>query len=297
MAAAVTAVANVTELVPEITLAVDYIYQDKSLGRALAYYQDVSAQPGIIVEFPRFTEVAGSTAPAEGTAPTSHAMDLTMPYLTLALRSVYVQLGDLAKKGASGNLIEQVSSAIGMAMVKQIDARIFGVVTATTNWTTGTGATNAALSLTHIQDGLNLLEKNEVDDQIFGVVHPHQWKSIRAIFAPVTSATNALSIGAVQIGNVVSDTILTAGMGNFYGIDWFKSNRIGSGTVTATASVYNGLLFARRGIGYGFSYLVENGIEVQRQAAGAYDHVVMNWADSAGVTYDSAVCKLYSTSS
>jgi hypothetical protein len=24
---------------------------------------------------------------------------------------------------------------------------------------------------------------------------------------------------------------------------------------------------------------------------------VMNWADSAGVTYDSAVCKLYSTSS
>jgi len=287
-------VTNVAELIPEITLAVDLIYQDQSLGRALVTYQDVSGQPGVTVEFPRFTEVVGSTSAAEGTAPASHQMDLSMPTLTIAKRAVYVQLSDLAQKGATGNLAQQIGEAMGLAMVKMIDASIFGIVTATTNWTTGTGATNAALNLSHIQDGLNLLEKNEVTDQVFGVVHPHQWKSVRAVFSPVTTATNTT---AITIGNVVSDAILAAGMGNFYGIDWFKSNRIGSGTVTATASVYNGLLFSRRGIGFAFSYLKEAGIEIDRQAAAAYDDLVMNWADSAGVIYDSAVCKLYSTSS
>lgn len=293
MAAGYTTTSNIAELIPEITLAVDYIYQDKSLGRALAYYNDISNMPGITAEFPRFTEVSGSTGPATGTAPTSHQMDLSMPTLTVALRSVYVPLGDLAKKGASGNVVEQIGNAMGMAMVKMVDARIFGIVTGTTNWATGTGATNAALNLSHIQDGLNLLEKNEVDDRIYGVVHPHQWKSVRAVFSPVTTATNST---AITIGNVVSDAILSSGMGNFYGIDWFKSNRIGSGTVTATGNVYNGLLFASRGIGYAFSWLAENGIEAEREAAGAYTKLVLNWADSAGVTYDSAVCKLYSTS-
>jgi hypothetical protein len=180
-----------------------------------------------------------------------------------------------------------------MAQVKAIDASIFGIVTATTNWSTGTGATNAAISLSYVQDGLNLLEKNEVDEKINGVLHPHQWKSIRAAFSPVTTATNST---AITIGNVVSDSMLLNGKGNFYGVDWFVSARIGSGTVNATANVYNGLLFAKTGIGYAFSWLNEQGIELHRDAKNAVNDLILNWADSAGVIYGSNVCKLYSTS-
>lgn len=296
MAAGYTTTTALAELIPEITLNVDYIYQNSSLGRSLVTMNDVSGRPGTTVEFPRYTEVAASTGVAETGTPTSHAMDITMPTLTIARRSVYVAPGDLASKAATGNTAAEIGKAMGMAMVKAIDAAIFGVVTATTNWTTGTGATNAAMGLGYIQDGILLLEKNEVDDQMVGVLHPHQWDAIRSLFSPVFGATNAYQSGGVQIANTVSDEILRSGRGNFYGVDWYVSNRIGSGTVTATANVYNGLLFTKRGIGYAFSWLNESGIEAERDAVNALTKLVLNWADSAGVIYDSAVCKLYSTS-
>jgi len=293
MAAGFTTSTTLTELIPEITRNVDLIYQDKSLGRALVSVYDITGQPGNVVEIPRLDEVASSTGVAETGTPTSHALDSgDMASLTCARRAVNVFAGDLAMESA---VIDAgiIANAMGMAFVKAIDASIFGIVTATTNWTTGTGATDAALNLSHIQDGVNLLEKNEVDDQIYGVVHPHQWKSVRAVFSPVTVATNST---AITISNPISDSILTSGMGNFYGVDWFKSNRIGSGTVTATASVYNGLLFSKRGIGFAFKWLKVNGVEEQREAGEAATKLVLNWADSAGVAYGSAVAKLYSTS-
>lgn len=297
MASGYTTTTALAELIPEITLQVDYIYQNASLGRSLVTFKDITSQPGTTVEFPRFTEVAASTGVAETGTPTSHAMDLSMPTLTIARRSVYVGPGDLATKGATGNTAAEIGVAMGMAQVKAIDALIFSVVTATTDWSTGTGATNAAMGLGYIQDGLLLLEKNEVDDMIVGVLHPHQWDPIRALFTPVFGATNAYQAGAAQLPSGVSDEMIRTGKGNFYGIDWFVTNRIGSGTVNATANCYNGLLFAKRGIGYGFSWLNESGIEAERDAANALTKLVLNWADSAGVIYDSAVCKLYSTSS
>ena len=92
-----TATADVTELIPEITLGVDYIFQAGSLGRSLVNYKDVSGIPGNVVEFPYYTEVVASTSVSETSTPTSHQMNLSMVSLTLAKRSVYVGLGDLAK--------------------------------------------------------------------------------------------------------------------------------------------------------------------------------------------------------
>ena len=294
MASGYTTTTSLAELIPEITLTVDYIYQHASLGRSLVNVKDITAQPGTTVEFPRFTEVAASTGVGETSAPDSHAMDIVMPTLTIARRSVYVGPGDLASRSATGNTAQEIGVAMGMAMVKAIDARIFSIVTATTNWTTATGATNAAISLSYVQDGLNLLERNEVDGALAGVLHPIQWRSIRSAFSPVVTATDARALG-IGFSNDVSNEIIRQGKGNFYGIDWYVNARIGSGTVNATGNVYNGLLFAKRGIGYAFAWMYQNGIEAQRDPVLALTKLVLNWADSAGVIYDSAVCKLYST--
>ena len=291
-----TATADVTELIPEISLAVDYIYQDKSLGRALCDYKDISGMPGNIAEFHLFSEVASSTGVAETATPTSHQMDVNQVQLTAARRSVYVGLGDLAAASATGNLAQEIGVAMGMAMVKATDASIFGVTTATTNYSTGTGATDGKLSIALVQDGVLLLEKNEVDDQLFAVVHPHQWDTIRSAFSPVFSATNAYTTGDIGLSNAVTDAILTNGMGNFYGVNWFKSNRIGSGTNGSTDNVYAGLLFSKRGIGHAFKWMAAQGIEAQRAPELGLTKMVLNWADSSGVVYGSAVCKLYSTS-
>jgi len=294
MASGFTTTTTLTELIPEITQKVGFIYQDKSLGRALVSVYDISNMPGLAVEIPRLDAVAASTGVAETGTPTSHAADSgDMATLTCARRAVYIGWGDLSRASATATT-DDIATAIGMSFVKAVDASIFGIVTGTTNYSTGTGATNAALNLSTIRAGILLLEKNEVDDQIYGVVHPHQWDQIRALFTPVTTATNST---AITISNVVSDAIVRNGMGNFLGVDWFKSNRIGSGTVTATASVYNGLLFSKRGIGYAFKWLNQAGIEMQREASEALTKIVLNWADSADVAYGSAVCKLYSTSS
>lgn len=288
-----TTTTTITELIPEITMAVEFYYQDKSLGRALVNYKDQTGQPGLTVEFPRFTEFTASTGPTEGAAGSSHDADTTgMPTLTMAKRTVYVPLTYEAKKGARDNMVAAIGEGIGLAFVKAVDASIFGILTATTNWATSGGATNALLNLGHIQDCLNLVEENEVDDQLYGVLHPRQIKGLRKVFTPTEARTGTVS---VKIPSDVTSVWMSKGMGNFYGVDWFKSNRIGTGTVGATGGLYNGLLFSRRGIGYAFSWLEESGVEVNVTPESGLINFVLNWVDSAGVTYNSAVGKLYSS--
>ena len=284
-----TAATNIGELIPEITNEVQYIYQNVSVGPDLVTFQDVSGIPGTVVEFPRFTEVVGSTGVAETAAPASHQMDLSMPTLTLARRAVYVGLSDLAKKGARGNVVSQIGSAMAMSKAKQDDALIFGVLTATTNWGTGTGATNAALTITNALDALNLLEKNEVSEQIYCVVHPHQYKSIRSALTPIAN-DDAVAVG------IASDMARDAFVSRAFGMNWFVTARIGSGTVTATANVYNGLVFAKSAIGYAHSWGEVNGVEADRQASLGLTDLILNYFNQAGVIYGSGVAKLYSTS-
>jgi hypothetical protein len=112
MASGFTTTTSVTELIPEITLGVDYIFQAGSLGRSLVNYKDVSNQPGNVVEFPIYTEVTASTSVGETATPTSHQMDLSMASLTLAKRSVYVGLGDLAKKSMTDP--QSIGEAMGI---------------------------------------------------------------------------------------------------------------------------------------------------------------------------------------
>lgn len=287
MASGFTTTTSLAELIPEITLGVDYIFQNRAIGRLLATVKDISGQPGVTVEFPRFTEVAASTSVAETATPTSHQMDITMPTLTVARRSVYVGLGDLARASATAGPAD-IGEAMGMAMAKAVDTLIFGVLVATTNWTTGTGATNAGLTITNVLDGLNLLENNEIEGPIYCVVHPVQYKNIRNALTPVAN-DDAIAVG------IADEVARNAFVSRAFGVDWFITNRISQGTVGTTGSLYNGLLFHRRGIGYAFKWMFEAGVEAERDAANAVTKLVLNWADSAGVIYDSAVCKLYST--
>lgn len=291
-----TLVTNVTELIPEITEAADFIFQDRALGRQLVSVKDISGQPGVTAEFPIFTEVSGSSGVAETGVPTSHQMDVSMATHTVARRSVYVRLGDLAVAGATGDLVGGVGRAMGLAAVKMVDSRIFGVLTGTTNWGTGTGATNGTLTVTHVLDGLLLLEKQEITDIPSCVLHPHQFgKGPRAALSPIAN-DDAGSVSAIQELSKFAQF-----KGTQYGVNWFVTNRIGSGTVASTGNVYNGLLFVRSGIGYGVKTVVQ-GIELKREADAALTGLVMNWFDTAtpihleGSAYKGVV-KLYSTSS
>lgn len=287
--AGITASTNITELIPEITLEAEFIYQDAAIGPPLVETRNRNGLPGLTVEYPRWTEVIGSTGVAETGTPTSHQMDITMPTLTMARRSVYVIGGDVAVKASAQDIVAGIGRAMGMARAKQDDTAIFNILTATTNWTTGTGATNAAMSISFLLDGILLLELNEVSDPLFGVLHHKQYNNIRDELTPVASTTIS---GVQQANEMLRDAFIV----NMLGASWFKTARISSGTVNATGNVYNGLLFSRRGIGYAWSWLLQNGIELDRDAPGAQSGFILNYIDSAGVIYDSAVCKLYSTS-
>jgi len=295
MASGYTTQTTLTELIPEITEAAAFIYQDKALAKSLVKYRDVSNQPGITVEFPRFTEVAGDTAfTNDYDSPTSHAMDTSgMPSITLARRSVFVLLPDTVKKAINGYDVQGIGKAMAMAQVKQDDALAFGVVTGTTNWTTGTGATNAAFSLGYLKDGILLLKKNEVDDILACVLHPNAVDAVRDELVAVTSDTTDSSLHQTMQG---SEMLRLGFVSKLFGAERFESNRIGSGTVTATTNVYNSLLFPiGEGIGFGYSSLEVDGIEFERDAEHASTKMIINYMSSADVVYTSAVCKLYHT--
>ena len=279
-----TATADVTELIPEITLGVDYIFQAGSLGRSLVNYKDVSGMPGNVVEFPYYTEVVASTSVAETSTPTSHQMNLSMVSLTLAKRSVYVGLGDLAKKSMTDP--QSIGEAMGLSMVKAIDTSIFAVVS-TTDYATSAGSTNANMSITYALNGLNLLEINEVEFPINCVVAPLQFKTIRSALTPVANDDGV----AVGIASEMSKNGLVSRM---FGMDWYVSPRVGTRTVDSTGSVTSGLIFAQKAIGYGFSWLYTAGVESIRSDE-ALDKLLLNWADSADIVNASGVCTLYST--
>lgn len=289
MASGFTTTTSLAELIPEITLGVDYIFQHIDVGRSLVTYRDVSNQPGVTVEFPIYTEVAASTSPGETATPTSHQMDISMQSLTIAKRSVFVGLGDLTKKGMTDSP-ETVGRAMGMAMVKAIDASIFNVIS-TTNYATSAGSTDQNMSITYVLNGLNLLEVNEatIEDGLHCVVHPRQYKTIRSALTP-TANDDGVAVG------IASDMAKNAMVSRAFGLNWFVTNRVSSRTVDATANCDSGLIFSPRGIGYAFSWLEENGIEGIRSDE-ALTKLLLNWADSAGVIYASGVCTLYSTSS
>jgi hypothetical protein len=277
-----TATADVTELIPEITLGVDYIFQAGSLGRSLVNYRDVSGQPGNVVEFPIYTEVTASTSVAETSTPGSHQMNLTMASLTLAKRSVYVGLGDLAKKSMTDP--QSIGEAMGKAMVKAIDTSIFNVIS-TTDYATSAGSTDQTMTLTYVLNAINLLEVNEVELPVNVVMLPVQYKGIRLGLTPV--ANDDTVTGALP------DKMAAQGVvSNHHGANWYVSPRISTRTVDATASCNSALVFSPKAIGYGFSWLYTPGVESIRSDE-ALDKLLLNWADSAGIVNASGVCTLY----
>jgi hypothetical protein len=291
MASGYTTQSTITELIPEITEACAFIYQDAAIGRGLVKVKDVSSVPGLTVEFPRWTEVAGDTAFSNDyDSPTSHAMDTSgMATLTLARRSVFVLLPDTVKKAINGYDVAGIGKAMAMAQAKQDDTAIFNILTGTTNWTTGTGVTNAAFSLSYLADGILLLEANEVSYPLICVLHHQQYDNIRTELTPIISTSG---IAVPQAGEMLRRGFV----GELLGAQMFKTNRISSGTVASTGDNYNGLLFPLGdGIGYGYSSLEVTGVEFERNAEAASTKMIINYMDSAAVIYGSAVCKLYSS--
>ncbi len=291
MAAGYSATANVTELIPEITLEVDYIYQANALGRQLVTTKDVSGTPGVAVEFPIFTEVSGSASVSETGTPTSHQMDLSMATLTVARRSVYTLIGDLARYSSSGDLVSAVGRAMGMAQAKMVDERIFQILSGTTNFGTSAGATDGTLTITHVLAALLLLEKQEISEIPRAVLHPHTFGNVpRTALTPIAN-DDAIAVSAGE------EMTKNASLGRQFGIDWFTSPRCGSKTVDSEADVYEGLLFVQSAIGYGVKTVV-GGVEQNRQAPEAATGLIMNWFDSAGVIRPSSVgvASLYSQS-
>lgn len=285
-----TLATNIAELIPEITLEAQYIYQNASLGRMLVHVEDVDGQEGNTVEFPAFTEVAGSISAGEGTAPTFHTMDLTMPTGTLGKRNVAVQVSGLAYRGAGSKIVSQIGKAMAMAKAKQDDVAIFNIVTGTTEWTTSTGATNAALTITSALAGLLLLQNNEVYETINCVTNANGYNGIRTALTPVANDDTAASIG------IVEDITRNGLASRAFGMDWYVTQRISSGTQTATTEVTNSLIFVKSGIGYAHAWSPANsGVELERSAAADTWDLIMNYYDTSIVANTKGVCKLYHT--
>lgn len=282
-----TLAANIAELIPEITLEAQYIYQNLALGRSLVHVEDIDGRIGNTVEFPAFTEVTASASPAEGAAPTYHTMDLTMPTATVAKRAVGVQLSGLALRGAGSQITSQIGRAMALAKVKQDDTQIFNILTATTEFATSAGQTNGALTITNALAGLLLIQQNEVMERINCVTDANGYNGIRTALTPVANDDT--------VAGALSDQVQAEALASrAFGMDWYVTERISAGTVTATAGVTNSLIFVRSGIGYAHAWSPANsGVELDRIAGTDTWDLLLNYYDSAIVANTKGIVKLY----
>ena len=282
-------VASITELIPEITLDATLVYQNLALGRQLVHVEDVDGKEGLVVEFPEFTAVTGSTGPAEGGAPTAHTLNLTIPVATLAKRNVYIQLSGLALKGAGSKIQNKIGEAMGMAKAKQDDTSIFGILNGTTNFATSAGATNATLSITAVLAGLLLIQQNEVNEPINCVVDALGYDGIRVGMTPVANDDG--------VSTSVSDEVTRQGIASrAFGLNWFVTERIDSATVDSTSNVTGGLMFVKSAIGYAHSWSpAGNGLEVDRDVKLDVFDMIMNYYDSSILANTKGIVKLHYT--
>jgi len=261
------------------------IYQNAAIGRGLVNYQEHPGE-GVIVEFPVFDEVSGSASPGEGTEPTAQTLNVTMPTATMAKRSVFVQLSGLAIKGAGSKIVSQIGATMGMAKAKQDDAQIFSIVTATTDFSSSVGATNTAMSITVALAGLLLIQQAEVAETINCVVDANGYNDIRTGLLPVANDDT--------ITGALTDTVSINGLASrAYGMNWYVTERIGSGTVDATTEVTNGLIFVKSAIGYAHAWSPgNNGLEIDRIASSDVSNLILNYYDSAIVTKPTGIVKV-----
>lgn len=256
-----------SEIIQESRLA----YQKNSTIVSLVRVADLSGVPGKVAQFPVHVAASVTKVGSETTdMTTTTTIDPTEISLTVARRSVRIDISDLLGASSVENVNVVAGAMIGNARIKQVETDVFA--TMGTAHTSSVGATNnTANTPEQVLSALLTLKNNEANENLVLAIHPNQeFHLLDDITVTSSSQTDQSTQG--------QEAMNTGGFKNLFGFSVIATPRIGTGT--DTNDIYNGIAGNAKAIGYAVKN-IGSPIELQRDASKALNEVVMNYYDSA----------------
>lgn len=169
--------------------------------------------------------------------------------LTPSLYAAQFFLPDRRVRTDPFGIQSDASNELGKGAAKHVHKNLIGTFSSLTGGTVGSAG--GTLTWSDLFEGVVRLRQQNAPEPYFGVLQPGQWFHIGTAIIPAGAATNA--------PDWVADMKSQYFLGSFFGVNWFMSNDITTGTA-ATGGV-----FSRDAMAYderkGFS------IEPQRDAS------------------------------
>jgi len=235
---------------------------------------DLSGMPGKAAEFPVHTTAAVTKPGSETTdVTTNDAIDPTSITLTVARRTVRIDVSDLLVASAVEDINVSAGRIIGQARIKQVESDVLGNMT--TNYTSSVGVTNStAITPENILSALMTLKINEADEALILAIHPKQEYHLLddlVVTSSSDSDSSAIAQGAMNDGGLNQKSL--------FGFRVISTPRVTTGT--NTNDIYLGMAFNGQSLGYAVKNIPPL-LEQQRDASKATNELVMNYYDSSG---------------
>jgi hypothetical protein len=259
MAVDYTTTTTLAEIVPEITAEAILILQQEAGILETLRIKNTSGQPGLVTEFPTFTEVESSDVetPGEKTA-TTNVVDLetNSHQATVIENVVTARISDLALKYTLDDIIERASVAFASAIKAKLEDTVVGLFSGFSQTVAGAGIT---LDESHIFEAMTYLYSAKAPmNELFAVVSPKQFWGAKGLRAIVTDA-DALS------GNLGEQFKNKGFLSDAFGFKWLVSNEINEDVAAGGDAA--GAFYAKGALGLHIKNLVL--IETARGNAGA----------------------------
>ena len=250
-----TLLTNVAGLVPDIKAETLMILQDQAGILDTLRVRDASSVPGSTVDFPVYGTVASGdvTSKTEGTAvATNKQITNAAVQALVAEKFIATFLSWLAAKSANVDLIRDISTLFGSAMMAKMEDDVVGLFSGFTQ--TQAGAT-VTLTLDHIFGAIAGLKAASAPmNELYGVISPKQYwgaKGLRAIIVDADADSGGLGEEMKNKG------FLSDG----FSIKWMVSNEINENVAAGGDAA--GAIYAKGALGLGHKGLFD--LDIQKE--------------------------------
>ena len=253
-----TTTTTLEELVPEIVAETVLILQANAGILNTVTIKNTSGQPGLVCDFPTFTEVTSSNVetPGEATA-NSNVIDIetNKHQATITEKVIVARISDLTKY-TTQDIVAAASQLFASALQAKLEDDIVNLFGGFSQTVAGAGT---SLAEAHIWDAIRQIKQANGDvGNLVGVVSAKQYWGEKGIRKLIVDAD-------ADSGNLGEELKRLGFLSNAFGIDWFVSNEINENVDTGGDAA--GAIYQRGAIGLHTKDLFR--LEVARGNTGA----------------------------
>jgi len=269
-----TTTTSVASLLPSIVAEAMFVAQEQSIMRNLVKNYSVPFGSGLTVNVPIYAAAPVASTPVEGIDLANSEVQTTNKALVVATRGIMTTITDLARNGASSNIITDIGGLFGRSIANAIDTNLIALFAAM-NGGTSVGDGTANINADDFFRAAAILRTSNASGSLSAVISPAMAYDLKKDLLD-NHGTTDLTNEALRAGYV----------GHIAGIAVYESSLATTGAV-----------FGKEALG--LAVMQDITIETQRDASLRANELVATaiygvgeLQDTHGVSFDMTVTNL-----